>query len=125
IRGGARRRCRRMPEAEDVEQAHGTSVRGGAANPSHPPRHGQRALPGVAGSGGTVECGPCDIFHGPHTSPSTAETDMKAPRWLRRTAIAVAVLAFVLFAAGSAVLSQPQFGARMSGARLERAKANP
>jgi L-ascorbate metabolism protein UlaG (beta-lactamase superfamily) len=46
-------------------------------------------------------------------------------RWLARGAIAVAVLAAVLATASWAVLSQPQFGAPMSGARLERAKANP
>ena len=46
-------------------------------------------------------------------------------RWLLRTAIVLAALVVVLAAAGWAVLSQPQFGARMSGARLERAKANP
>jgi len=45
--------------------------------------------------------------------------------WLRRTAIGLAVLAVALVAGGWAVLSQPQFGARMSGVRLERAKANP
>jgi L-ascorbate metabolism protein UlaG (beta-lactamase superfamily) len=42
-----------------------------------------------------------------------------------RSAIAVAALSAVLAAAAWAVLSQPQFGAPMSGARLERAKANP
>jgi L-ascorbate metabolism protein UlaG (beta-lactamase superfamily) len=46
-------------------------------------------------------------------------------RWLLRSAIALAALAAVLVAAAWAVLSQPQFGARMQGARLERAKANP
>jgi L-ascorbate metabolism protein UlaG (beta-lactamase superfamily) len=46
-------------------------------------------------------------------------------RWLTRAAIVLAVLAAVLLAAGWAVLSLPQFGAPMSGARLERAKANP
>jgi L-ascorbate metabolism protein UlaG (beta-lactamase superfamily) len=44
---------------------------------------------------------------------------------LVRGAIVLAVLAGVGAGAGWAVLSQPQFGARMSGARLERAKANP
>jgi L-ascorbate metabolism protein UlaG (beta-lactamase superfamily) len=48
----------------------------------------------------------------------------RPPRWLVRTALVLAVLAAVLVAAGWAVLSQPQFGARMGGARLERAKAN-
>lgn len=46
-------------------------------------------------------------------------------RWFVRSAIVLAALAAMLAAAGWAVLSQPQFGARMSGARLERAKANP
>ena len=46
-------------------------------------------------------------------------------RWLLRTAVVLAVLVVVLAVAGWAVLQQPQFGARMSGARLERAKANP
>jgi len=46
-------------------------------------------------------------------------------RWLARTAIVLVALVAVLAAAGWAVLSQPQFGASMSGARLERAKANP
>ena len=48
-----------------------------------------------------------------------------AIRWLKRIAIALAVTTVVLVAAGWAVLQQAQFGARMSGARLERAKANP
>ena len=43
-------------------------------------------------------------------------------RWFVRTAIVLAALVAVLAAAGWAVLSQPQFGARMSGARLERAQ---
>jgi L-ascorbate metabolism protein UlaG (beta-lactamase superfamily) len=47
------------------------------------------------------------------------------PRWLLRLTIAMVALATVLAAAGWAVLSQPQFGARMAGARLERAKLNP
>jgi L-ascorbate metabolism protein UlaG (beta-lactamase superfamily) len=46
-------------------------------------------------------------------------------RWLLRTAIVLVALVAVLAAAGWVVLQQPQFGARMSGARLERAKANP
>jgi L-ascorbate metabolism protein UlaG (beta-lactamase superfamily) len=44
---------------------------------------------------------------------------------LVRSAIVLAGLAAVVAGAGWAVLSQPQFGAPMSGARLERAKANP
>jgi L-ascorbate metabolism protein UlaG (beta-lactamase superfamily) len=47
------------------------------------------------------------------------------PRRFARTLLALALLAGVLAAAGCGVLSQPQFGAAMSGARLERAKANP
>jgi L-ascorbate metabolism protein UlaG (beta-lactamase superfamily) len=46
-------------------------------------------------------------------------------RWFVRTAVALAALVAVVGAAGWVVLSQPQFGAGMSGARLERAKANP
>ena len=46
-------------------------------------------------------------------------------RWFLRTAIALAIVVAALAVAGWAVLSQPQFGARMSGARLERAQANP
>ena len=46
-------------------------------------------------------------------------------RWFVRTAIVLAAVAAALATAGWAVLSLPQFGARMSGARLERAKANP
>ena len=42
-----------------------------------------------------------------------------------RAGIALAVVASLLAAAGRVLLSQPQFGACMSGARLERAKANP
>jgi L-ascorbate metabolism protein UlaG (beta-lactamase superfamily) len=45
-------------------------------------------------------------------------------RWLRALIVLAAIVA-VLAVAGGVVLSQPQFGARMSGARLERAKANP
>jgi len=46
-------------------------------------------------------------------------------RWFVRTAIVLVVIATVLVGAGWVVLLQPQFGARMSGERLERAKANP
>ena len=46
-------------------------------------------------------------------------------RWPLRIAVALAVLAALLVATGCAVLSQPQFGAPLSGERLERAKANP
>lgn len=44
---------------------------------------------------------------------------------LVRTAIVLAAVVAVLAAAGWAVLARPDFGARMSGPRLERAKANP
>lgn len=46
-------------------------------------------------------------------------------RWLVRAAVTVTVVAAVLVAVGWAVLSQPQFGAPMAGARLARAIANP
>jgi L-ascorbate metabolism protein UlaG (beta-lactamase superfamily) len=46
-------------------------------------------------------------------------------RWLVRIALALAAVVTVLAAAGWAVLSQPQFGAPMTGARLARALANP
>ena len=46
-------------------------------------------------------------------------------RWLVRTALALATVAAVLVAVGCAVLSQPQFGAPMTDARLARALANP
>jgi L-ascorbate metabolism protein UlaG (beta-lactamase superfamily) len=49
----------------------------------------------------------------------------RRPRWLWRGGAVSAALAAVLAAAGCGVLSQPQFGAPMTGARLERAKANP
>lgn len=44
---------------------------------------------------------------------------------LVRAAVVLAALAAVLVLAGFAVLSQPQFGAPMAGARLARAMANP
>jgi L-ascorbate metabolism protein UlaG (beta-lactamase superfamily) len=47
------------------------------------------------------------------------------PRWLARAILVLAVVAAVLVAAGCAVLSLPQFGATMEGARLARAQANP
>lgn len=52
---------------------------------------------------------------------------MKPPlgRRLVRIAVALAVLAALLAAAGWAVLSSAPFGAPMKGARLERAMANP
>lgn len=46
-------------------------------------------------------------------------------RWLVRIAVTLAALVAVLVAAGWAVLSQRQFGAPMTGARLARAQANP
>jgi L-ascorbate metabolism protein UlaG (beta-lactamase superfamily) len=45
--------------------------------------------------------------------------------WFMRAAAAAAVLFIVIAGLGYAVLSHPQFGAPMTGARLERAKANP
>ncbi|KQT14188.1 MBL fold metallo-hydrolase [Ramlibacter sp. Leaf400] len=46
-------------------------------------------------------------------------------RWLVRATVMLAVIVAVVVAAGWVVLSQPQFGAPMAGARLERALANP
>jgi L-ascorbate metabolism protein UlaG (beta-lactamase superfamily) len=46
-------------------------------------------------------------------------------RWLVRTAVTLAAVGAVLVAVGWALLSQPQFGAPMAGARLARALANP
>src|SRR4051794_7334339 len=46
-------------------------------------------------------------------------------RWLVRMAVALAALVVVLVVAAWVVLSQPQFGAPMAGARLARALANP
>jgi len=46
-------------------------------------------------------------------------------RWLVRTTVTLVAVAAALVAVGCAVLSQPQFGASMTGARLERALANP
>lgn len=46
-------------------------------------------------------------------------------RWLVRAAIVLTAVVAILVAAGWAVLSQPQFGAPMTGARLQRALANP
>ena len=46
-------------------------------------------------------------------------------RWLLRLSIALALLGAAVATAGWGVLSLPTFGARMSGARLERAQANP
>jgi hypothetical protein len=48
----------------------------------------------------------------------------RAKRWLVRTIIVLTVSVLMLFAVGWVVMSQPQFGARMTGARLERARAN-
>jgi L-ascorbate metabolism protein UlaG (beta-lactamase superfamily) len=47
------------------------------------------------------------------------------PRWLLRTALVLVVVLGLLAAAAWAVLSLPQFGAPLSGPRLERAQANP
>ena len=46
-------------------------------------------------------------------------------RWFVRAAFVLAAVVAVVAGAAWAVLSEPQFGARMSGPRLERAKANP
>jgi L-ascorbate metabolism protein UlaG (beta-lactamase superfamily) len=46
-------------------------------------------------------------------------------RTLWRALVVLVVVAAGLAAAGAYVLAQPPFGARMAGARLERAKANP
>jgi L-ascorbate metabolism protein UlaG (beta-lactamase superfamily) len=46
-------------------------------------------------------------------------------RWLVRAAVWLTALALLLAAAGWMVLSLPQFGAPMEGARLQRAMANP
>jgi len=54
-----------------------------------------------------------------------ADARRRHPRRWPRALLALALLAAVIAAAGCGVLSQPQFGAAMSGARLERAKANP
>jgi L-ascorbate metabolism protein UlaG (beta-lactamase superfamily) len=54
-----------------------------------------------------------------------AETSVPRARWLVRSVVVLAVLAALLAVTAWVVLSQPPFGARMSGARLERAKANP
>src|SRR6476661_5408372 len=59
---------------------------------------------------------------------STAEAARTRSRFPRRLVTAGAVLAVVialLVVAAWAVLSQPQFGAPMTGARLQRAMANP
>jgi L-ascorbate metabolism protein UlaG (beta-lactamase superfamily) len=60
------------------------------------------------------------------TSPrSAASMRSRRPRWFVRVAVALALVVGALVVAGWIVLSQPQFGARMQGARLERAQANP
>src|SRR6478609_3446025 len=46
-------------------------------------------------------------------------------RWLVRATVTLAAIVAVLVVAAWALLSQPQFAAPMTGARLERAKANP
>lgn len=49
----------------------------------------------------------------------------RLPRWFVRTAIVLAAAGALLAALGWWFLSLPQFGAPLSGARLERAQANP
>ena len=61
----------------------------------------------------------------PCRSSGHASMSSHAARWFIRIAIVLAVVVALLAAAAWAVLSQPAFGARMSGARLDRAKANP
>lgn len=56
--------------------------------------------------------------------PGAAAGPRRSSWWLRAL-LALALVAAALAAAGRGVLSQPQFGAAMSGAQLERAKANP
>jgi len=50
---------------------------------------------------------------------------LSLPRWLVRTALAILAIAALLAVAGWWVLSLPQFGAPMEGARLARAQASP
>jgi len=57
-------------------------------------------------------------------APPAAAKRRRPHRW-PRVLLALTLLVAVIAAAGCGVLSQPQFGAAMSGARLERAKANP
>ena len=52
-------------------------------------------------------------------------TRSRPGRFLLRATLVLAVVLATLVAAGWAVLSQPQFGAPMTGARLQRALANP
>ncbi|HSW20488.1 MAG TPA: MBL fold metallo-hydrolase [Ramlibacter sp.] len=49
----------------------------------------------------------------------------KLARWLARATVVLVAVVAVFVAAGWAVLSLPQFGAPMAGARLARAMANP
>ena len=53
------------------------------------------------------------------------QTRSRVARWIVRGLAALAVVAVALVVVGSIVLSLPQFGARMTGARLARAQANP
>ncbi len=50
---------------------------------------------------------------------------MGVARWLVRSVVVLALLTAALAAAAWAVFSLPAFGAAMTGARLERARANP
>ncbi len=58
-------------------------------------------------------------------TPSTPRMRSRLSRWFVRTAIVLAAAVVVLATAGWAALSLPPIGAPMSGARLERAQANP
>ena len=50
---------------------------------------------------------------------------MGVARWVARSIVVLVLVAAALATAAWAVLSLPQFGAPMAGARLERARANP
>jgi len=59
------------------------------------------------------------------TSPLPVSARARRSRWLVRGVVALALVAGALAVAGWIVLSLPPFGARMHGARLARAQANP
>ena len=63
-----------------------------------------------------------------HTAISHPPENSMSPglsRWIVRSIVILGVATASIAAAGWAVLSQPEFGADMAGARLERALANP